>query len=454
MKSFRVYAAVLLLRILFTSGSVVDQKSNDFIISHVTIITMEDTTILRDYAILVSGEKIKDLFSSAKIKNYPGIREIDGRNGYIIPGLHDSHCHVNSYTKSFLNDFLDFGVTSIRVCAGNEAVKAWRDSIRNNLMEGPDIFLASPLIDGNPPVWGSLHDGPVVTDVDSVEGIVKKLIEYRGYDMLKLYSRLKPDVYLKFLEIAKTKNIMVTSHIPIAFPIDSMFSPLTQGIEHLSGYGRYVTSNPLYSQKILSRNYDTPLDSTGFENVDGKKLSVAVKKTVQYGIWNCPTMVLFENTMDTSLRNLIVNSEYWKKYPELIHWWKTKKPYCSEKEDIGRRVVLNALNEAGAKLLAGTDCPNPWVLPGLSLHQELFSMCKAGLTPYQALKTATINASVYLNESDKKGIIKKGYSADFLWLNKNPLVDIRNTLSLNSVVRRGVLIQTSKVQYFYKYYMP
>lgn len=454
MKNTRLLYAILLLVSLFITSSIIRQKSNDYIISHVNIISMEDTSVLRDYAIHVSGEIIKDLFPSAIIKNYRGINVIDGKNGYIIPGLTDSHCHINSFTKSFLNDFLDFGVTSIRVCAGNVSVKAWRDSIKNHSLEGPDIFLASPLIDGNPPVWEDLHDGPIVTNTDSVENIVSRLIENQGYDMLKLYSRLKPAVYFKFLKIAQARHIKVTSHIPIAVSRDSMFGPLTQGIEHLSGYGRFASFNTSYSAKVLARNFDKPMDSTGFENIDRKKLAIAAEKTVRYGIWNCPTMVLFENSMDTSLANLIINSEYYEKYPNLINWWKTKKPYCSEKEDQGKRMVLNALNKAGAKLLAGTDSPNPWVLPGLSLHQELFSMCKAGLTPYQALKTATINAAAFTNESNKKGTLKKGYRADFLLLNKNPLVDIRNTLSIHSVIRRGTLRQPSKAQYFYNYYKP
>jgi imidazolonepropionase-like amidohydrolase len=87
------------------------------------MITMQDSIILENYAILVSGEIIKDMFPAEDVKNHPQLTVIDGMNKFVIPGLTDSHCHVNSYTESYLKDFLDFGITSIRVCAGSDIVR-------------------------------------------------------------------------------------------------------------------------------------------------------------------------------------------------------------------------------------------------------------------------------------------------------------------------------------------
>jgi len=97
------------------------------------------------------------------------------------------------------------------------------------------------------------------------------------------------------------------------------------------------------------------------------------------------------------------------------------------------------MGRAGVKLLAGTDSPMPWCYLGFSLHDELALFVRAGLTPAEALRTATINPARFLGREKDLGTISKGKIADLVLLDANPLQDIRNTTRINAVVFNGRL---------------
>jgi imidazolonepropionase-like amidohydrolase len=96
-----------------------------------------------------------------------------------------------------------------------------------------------------------------------------------------------------------------------------------------------------------------------------------------------------------------------------------------------------ALSKAGVGLLAGTDTPRPFIYPGFSLHEELALLVKSGLTPLEALRTATYNPASYLGSLDSLGTIGTGKIADLLLLDADPLRDIRNTTRISAVIANG-----------------
>jgi imidazolonepropionase-like amidohydrolase len=97
------------------------------------------------------------------------------------------------------------------------------------------------------------------------------------------------------------------------------------------------------------------------------------------------------------------------------------------------------LRDAGVRLLAGTDTPQPFVYPGFSLHDELALLVKAGLTPLEALRTATYNPAEYLNALDSLGTVAPGKVADLVVLDANPLDRIQNTRRISAVIANGRL---------------
>jgi imidazolonepropionase-like amidohydrolase len=107
--------------------------------------------------------------------------------------------------------------------------------------------------------------------------------------------------------------------------------------------------------------------------------------------------------------------------------------------------VVGEMQQAGVKILAGTDTPAPFVYPGFALHEELALLVKSGLTPMQALQAATSNAAEFMGKSATQGTIEKGKVADLLLLDANPLADIHNTSRIIAVVVRGKLLDRASL---------
>jgi imidazolonepropionase-like amidohydrolase len=102
---------------------------------------------------------------------------------------------------------------------------------------------------------------------------------------------------------------------------------------------------------------------------------------------------------------------------------------------------VGAMHRAGVGILAGTDTPGPFTFPGSSLHEELaLFVDRAGLTPLQALRTATLDAARYLEATDSLGTVAEGKLADLVLLDADPLEDICNTQRIHAVVLNGRLL--------------
>jgi adenine deaminase len=102
--------------------------------------------------------------------------------------------------------------------------------------------------------------------------------------------------------------------------------------------------------------------------------------------------------------------------------------------------LVGMMRQSGVELLAGTDVGNPYCMPGFSLHDELALLVQAGLTPAEALQSATLNPARFLGKEADLGGIAPGQIADLVLLDANPLDDIGNTKRINAVVVNGGLL--------------
>ncbi|HVF30028.1 MAG TPA: amidohydrolase family protein [Pyrinomonadaceae bacterium] len=101
--------------------------------------------------------------------------------------------------------------------------------------------------------------------------------------------------------------------------------------------------------------------------------------------------------------------------------------------------LVGLMHRGGARMLAGSDTMNPYVFTGFSLHDELALLVEAGLTPFEALRAATVNPAVFLGMEKELGTIESGKLADLVLLDADPTVDIRNTTKINAVIANGRL---------------
>lgn len=412
-------------------------------ITNCNVITMKSDKVLYRQTILISNDKIARIVPASQWVNRTNASTIDGTGKYVIPSLADMHIHVNQYSNWVFKMLLSYGVTTIRVMAGNEAVLKWRDSINNNFKIAPDIHAASQVIDGNPPYWGNLHEGPVVQDADSVEYIVTDQLK-KGYEFIKIYNRLSPAIVNRAREICFQKKIKLTGHTAIKLDKQDILTPQTGELEHLSGYARLCSNIETFSKNALDKNSDLAYDLESADNISLEKIKVAAKKTKEYDIWNCPTLVVSGIKSDSVFCKELPQTTLAQKLTPVLGWWKSQGfQFTSSEKNLWdfKKTMIKELHLNKAPLLAGSDSPAPWVVPGLAIHQELAYMVACGLSNYEALKTATVNPATWFGNNYDKGTIESGKRADLIILSDNPLKNIRNTQQIVSVIFKGNIIE-------------
>ncbi|MEX2270430.1 MAG: amidohydrolase family protein, partial [Vicinamibacterales bacterium] len=164
--------------------------------------------------------------------------------------------------------------------------------------------------------------------------------------------------------------------------------------------------------------------------------------------WMVPTQNLMENVVgDITADTLKQRPEmrYESAPAEVIDKWAALKQQLAAKYqaeerrhflNLRRRIIL-ALHKAGVPFLLGVDAPQMWNVPGFSTHRELQSLVAAGLTPFQALQTGTVNVAKFFGREDTAGTIAAGKTADLLLIDANPLADIANTSKISGVMLNG-----------------
>jgi imidazolonepropionase-like amidohydrolase len=165
-------------------------------------------------------------------------------------------------------------------------------------------------------------------------------------------------------------------------------------------------------------------------------------------MWLCPTLVV--GMVNCHLNDTIFKNDNRKVYLPgyVIDIWKQKmSAYTQSQIDtfvksasikhLLELSLIGKMNEKGVKFLAGTDCPNPYIFPGFSLHDELSLLVKGGMPALDALKSATINPAIFMNKENDFGSIEVGKMASLVLLNKNPLENIENTKTIETVIVRG-----------------
>jgi len=168
-----------------------------------------------------------------------------------------------------------------------------------------------------------------------------------------------------------------------------------------------------------------------------------------------PTLIAFRNSFYGDNKSVIEHPNLQHVHPELLNNWQSfftfnigwKDEDFTRAQKVWPKVLsfVNRLHKEGVSLTIGSDLGNPWVIPGLSVHQEMQIFANAGIPNKDILKMATINAAKELGISDKHGSIEQGKMANLVFLNKNPLEDIANTKTISQVYLSGKDIKKKEI---------
>jgi imidazolonepropionase-like amidohydrolase len=339
-----------------------------------------------------------------------------------MPGLADMHVHLNIRGPAGLLKNEDYavlllanGVTTVRNMWGSEDILAFRRSIDSGKVAGPQIYTTGPITDGSPPIR------PLSRVIQTPEAAIQAVDEDKrdGYDGIKIYNRLTPDVYEAVVSRARSVGLPVYGHVPNAVGVFGVLAAHQASIEHVEGYLE-------------------ALDKDGSPENEQR----LVAETVKAGTWNCVTLVFYQGAVHGSEAEKLLGKPSMRFAPlALRDLWKNNPQLASLTEyqfgrlrlyDQKRRDFVRALHVGGARLLLGTDTPNQFIVPGFAVHQELANLVEVGLTPFEAIRVATSGAAEFLKAQNEWGRVAEGLRADLVLVGGNPL-----KTSLTPIVESG-----------------
>ena len=392
---------------------------------------------------IAEGKIISIVDHDAAIKNPSNI--IDCSNKFVIPGLWDMHTHIRSYQgEDVLPMFIVHGVVGIRDLGLTEyqLIKRWQEEIEQGQMIGPTIVSSGVIFEGPEPRFRS---SVILSRVEQVGPAIDGLIE-DNVTIVKLFENLPTDVYEAALKYSMEKGLRTAGHIPADWSQIRAAEAGLDSIEHLMGID--VLQPGIMSGEVSDAEIEQ-LASSLVEN-ETYECPTFVGWTHYVKLAFTDTKVEEANTAITSNPNRLYVPAYF------LSWWdrnlsEAERYNMSSYElTIGAAEralhLTNRLHQNGVLILAGTDTPNPWTITGESLHDELELFVRAGLSPADALQTATLNAAKYLRQSDDHGLVEEGFVADLVILDENPLENIQNLRLIDSVVKSSTVYSRQDIE--------
>lgn len=465
----RYSTLILLALVCFACQPPTDYYPEAICIENVTVIDPIDGE-QAGRTVIIQGDKIIQVRRTEDLSLDQKNTIIDGSGKYLMPGLWDAHVHfayLEELAPSMFDLFLAYGITSVRDTGGKiDFVKKWKEAAEANPAEAPRVMIAGPLLDGVPTVYdGSSPTNPPLgvgsqTPADVVAKV--KELDAQGVDLLKAYEMLSPDQFRAILGEAKTRDLIVTGHVPLSMDVISAAEAGLNSMEHIRNLEMSMASNwaELLEQRrqllaagrtevggILRSRIHSAQRTAAIENIDPEQEARVLQALAEHQVWQTPTLTLIRAGL-----YLPFQREDWKQSmsylpPEMEERWlegiaSYTATGMNEDQEAYRNwcfAEISKIHEAGIPIMAGTDCPIFFLTPGLSLHEELWNLEEAGIPTAEVLKTGTINPARYFGMEDELGRVREGYWADLLLLDANPLQEIRNTRRINAVIKQGKL---------------
>ena len=447
----RLIGTLICASVVWLASNALAGKPQAVVIKDVTLFDTTSGRMQEGRTIVIEGERIHAVGTPESPVTIPeDARVIDGRGKYVLPGLIDAHTHMVHLSKfmhvtgdEFLPMFLAAGVTSVRSTGDPIVAQAGVAHYANaNPQLCPRVFMASPLIDRDPPIHGDV--AYALTDPAKVSAFVSDMVRWK-VTTLKIYAGTGPVVGRKVIEEGHRQGLKVTAHLGNYTAQNAALDGI-DCLEHIESVFNFCIPRNVRGQPDYRANLDlqNPICQALVTLLAKQKVAVD------------PTLVVFRNML--YLNDM---KEYYE-HPDVAHCPKRMRDYWTRYSTMSRRQdpktqkmrqrliakyqeLAGLLYRLGVPILVGTDAPEPFVPPGFSLHQELEMLVEGGISPAAVLQAATANNARILGQEQNLGSIEAGKLADLIILTADPTQEIGNTRKIEVVIRGGLVCDPTQI---------
>lgn len=441
-------------------------------ITGVTVIDVRDGSRIQDAVLVVEGTRFRAVGPGRETAIPAASRVVDARGKYVIPGLWEMHAHIMSPAEAevFFPLFVAHGIVGIRDAGGDVGgdegltPSQFRD-LAARLPYAPQIAACGASIDGP-----ALRRFGAAAIVDKQAG--------QGVACIKLMSLIPRAGLFDIMARARERGLPVVGHVPIGVSAAEASDLGVRTLEHALAEILVTVSKrepALRAERLAAAGSGlspgeqemllfTPPTEALFSTWRDDKAAALFHRFVANHTWNTPTLMIFavrrpalsDDTAFWNDPNLTLVPRAWVDSwrPEHTKHWLAGVPRSDVPAYLARFATWNhaqldlvrRMHVAGVGFLAGTDVSN-WnmLVPGVSLHDELGQFVEAGLSPLEALQTATINPARYLGIEDSVGTVAAGKRADLVLLDADPTASISNTKKIAAVLLGGRLIERNEL---------
>jgi imidazolonepropionase-like amidohydrolase len=431
--------SILLTVFVFVAFTITAQQpvtsvNREIVFQDVSVVPMDSERILEHQTVIVKDGKITGMGDLKKMKYSKRALVIDAKGKYLIPGLAEMHGHVPPIDdmepmKEVLTLFAVNGITTVRGMLGHPRHLELRDKIQKGEILSPHFYTTGPSFNGM----------SVKSPEDGAAMVRKQKKE--GYDFLKLHPGLSRIKFDSIAAAAKQVGIPFAGHVSFGVGVWRAIDAGYSSIDHLDGFIEGLVPGI----ETMNEQQTGLFGIYAAEKVDTTKIPQLMAALKKNNIWVVPTQSLAERWMSGRYTaedfRKDPDGKYMKK--ETVEQWISSKNNFMNNPEFNvtraenfvklRRKLIRECQKNGVGLLLGCDAPQIFNVPGFSTHNELEYLVLSGLTPYQALRTGTVNVATYLNIKDA-GVIRMGAVSDLILLNANPLTDIKQTRNMAGVM--------------------
>jgi hypothetical protein len=439
--------------------------AGDFLIRNVAVVDVSSGAVIPGRDIVVRDGRVDAISAGTAGAGQDDLIVVDGTGKFAIPGLWDMHVHSLKISPQYTHPLsIANGVTGVREmwgCASvpdsfvacGEDIQRWREGLKTGRHLAPRYIQRSSFAINGP--GGVPAAAPAFFRARNADEARALVAHHAGarVDLLKTYTNLSPDAYGALAAEAPRRGLFLAGHLPVRVPLEQALAARQRSIEHPRLFLLECHRDAAAFRALpdpMAAYSSTAVQTALVDEHDPERCARLMAAMAASDTWWTPTLQVLrmsalahdpEFRADPRLRYVpyVIRAGLWDPDADRAAEHAARGSGRNLRAELYQLALQNVgqAHAAGVRLVAGTDAGDTYVFPGFAVHEELAELVRAGLTPADALRSATIDAALFTEADRDYGSIEVGKVADLVLLEANPLIDIRNTAKITGVILNG-----------------